>query len=162
MRSRCCIRRSGGCDAVWLSLDLRKPERRWRRRLGGTGEGVEFRASDPTRESPPCESVDGLVVEWSSPPWDVPLRWSVNVNCDGEGRMVFPDASAVQDPSCVSPRVGCLGLSCSDEVVGDVASLVEITSRSPSSESESHSAWVLYRTDSDSSEESGSVRVTTG
>lgn len=90
------------------------------------------------------------------------LRWGVNVNCDGDGRIVSPDANAVQDPSRVPPGVGCLGLSCSDGVVGDVASLVEITSKSPSSESESHSAWVLYRTDSDNSEESGSVRVTTG
>lgn len=72
-----------------------------------------------------------------------------------------PDACAVLYPSRVPPWVGCLGLS-SDEVVGDVASLVVITSRSPSSESESHSACVLYLTDSDNSEESGSVRVSTG
>ncbi len=110
--------------------------------MGGTG-GVVFR--DPIRESPTCESFDGLMMDRSSTPWDMPLRWGPNVNCDGEGRIVSPE-----------------GLSCSDEVVGDVASLVEITSKSPSSESESHSAWVLYRTDSDSSEESGGVRVTTG
>lgn len=91
----------------------------------------------------------------------MPLRSGVNVNCDGEGRIVSPDANAVQDSCRVPPGVGCLGLSCSDWVISDVASLVEITSRSPS-ESESQSAWVLYRTDSDNSEESGSVRVTTG
>ena len=56
---------------------------------------------------------------------------------------VSPDVNAVQGPICAALGLGCLGLSCSDGVVGVVTSLVEIDSRSPSSESESHSAWVL-------------------
>jgi hypothetical protein len=78
----------------------------------------------------------------------------VKVSCECDGRTVRADDGTATKSGSIPERARRLGRSWSHESADGVASLVEINSRSPSSEPES--ACVLYRTDS-GKEESGDV-----